>query len=93
MTQGGERNIKMAEPKYRFLVEGKHLNFIVVWTDNPSSDFAKIKKIEGTHIVTMFEGSSNPIHVHVDPRYDQKEVAQEIRDLLTAGVPDVFKEE
>lgn len=40
----------------------------------------------------MLDGKS-PIRVYVDPRYSQKEVAEEIRELLEAGVPDVFKEE
>lgn len=81
----------MAKPKRRFLVE-EVPHSITVWTDNPVSDLAEIKTIEGINTVMMADGC-NPIYVYVDPRYSQKEVAEEIRELLEARVPDIFKEE
>lgn len=47
--------------------------------------------LEGAKTQIMLDG--NFIHVYVDPRYDQKEVAEEIRELLAARDPDVFKGE
>lgn len=81
----------MAEPKVQLLVvhsaaveERPHC--IIIWTDNPARDFVKIKRIEGANTVMML------IRVCVDPRYDPQEMAEEIRELLAAEVPDVFKE-
>lgn len=47
--------------------------------------------LEGAKTQIMLD--VNFIHVYVDPRYDQKEVAEEIRELLAARDPDVFKGE
>lgn len=80
----------MAKPKQTFLVE-EYSNTIAIWANNPVIDFIEIKRIEGVSTILMLDG--NPIRVCVDPRYDQKEVAEEIRELLAAEVPDVFKEE
>jgi hypothetical protein len=80
----------MAKPKHKFLVK-EHEFSITVWTDNLVSDFAEIKTIEGTDTVLILNGK-NPINIYVDPRYDLKEIAEEIRELLTARIPDVFRE-
>ena len=80
----------MAKPKHKFLVKETEFS-ITIWTDNPVSDFAEIKTIEGTDTVLVLNGE-NPIFVYVDPRYDPKEIADEIRELLAARIPDVFRE-
>ncbi|KKK63067.1 hypothetical protein LCGC14_2998050 [marine sediment metagenome] len=80
----------MAKPKHKFLVKENEFS-ITVWTDSLVSDLAEIKTIEGTDTVLMLNGK-NPISVFLDPRYDLKEIAEEIRELLTARIPDVFRE-
>lgn len=63
---------------------------INVWIDKPTEAATEIMSIEG---VTACEVSVNgPLYIMVDPRYDAQEVAGEIRMLLTAEVPDIFKE-
>lgn len=96
----------MAKLKRKFLVE-EHPNCINVWTDNPASVIVEIKRIEGVNTaylanvfveIKRIEGintaryDGNPVSVYVDPRYSQKEIADEIKELLKVEVPDVFKE-
>ncbi len=66
-------------------------NNILVWTTQPEKEVSEIGNIEGVSNAKMVT-ARNPIFVTVDPRYDIKEIAAEIERLLTAEVPDVFKE-
>ncbi len=83
----------MAKPKQKVLVDIMVNLFepIRVWIDNPGDALRDISTIEG--IVRCRVCTDGPIRIMVDPRYDTQEIAQEIRDLLAAEVPEVFKEE
>ena len=49
-----------------------------------------MKDIEGITWADLLFNTA--IMVHTDPRYDVNEIRDEIYELLTAKVPDVFKE-
>lgn len=84
----------MAKPKQKVLVEVTSRIIpepIAVWVDNPGEALQDILGIEG-----ILQGRAvigGPIRVTVDPRYDTEEIAGEIRELLNAEVPDVFRGE
>ena len=50
----------------------------------------EVKDIEGITWADLLFNTA--IMVHTDPRYDVNEIRDEIYELLTAKVPDVFKE-
>lgn len=79
----------MAKPKQAHLVEECETG-ITVWTNDPEGDFKEIKRIEGVSNAIM--SGDNPICVYVDPRYSLADIAEEIRQLLKAEIPDVFRE-
>ncbi len=61
-----------------------------VWCNNSERYLAEIMEIEG--IASAHLNTNDSLSVVTDPRYDQKEIADEIKSLLTSKVPDVFKE-
>jgi hypothetical protein len=63
---------------------------IKVWIDKPSESITDVLSIEG--VSTCRASAGGPLYIMVDPRYDVREVAGEIEALLTAEVPDIFKE-
>lgn len=82
----------MAKPKVKILVEcDDNSRHIKVYCDNPTEAVWELKNIEGIQQV-IYSLSFPCISVWCDPRYDREEIAQEIRDLLTAEVPDAFRE-
>jgi hypothetical protein len=81
----------MAKPKQKTLIKVLPPDNITVWTDEPTKELKEINAIEGVDYVNLI-GGENPIYIKIDPRYDLKEIAAEIKDLLKAEVPDVFKE-
>jgi hypothetical protein len=80
----------MAKLKQETLVE-EYQDSISVWTNEPLKEVETISNIEGVD-TALIAGGTNPIYVYVDPRYSVAEIADEIRVLLTADVPDIFKE-
>ena len=78
----------MAKPKVDVLVKVFASHAIEVWASPKDTDEIKL----GGGITEIFK-SVNGTLIICDPRYDTEEIAQEIRDLLSAKVPDVFKEE
>jgi hypothetical protein len=80
----------MAKPKQETLVE-EYQDSISVWTNEPLKEVEAISNIEGVN-AALVTSTGNPIYVYVDPRYSAAEIADEIRALLTADVPDIFKE-
>lgn len=79
----------MAKPKQKYLVEVYHGTWIHVHCDNPEITKHEIEQIEG---VEWVDPLNKVLSVWVDPRYDAQEVAQEIRELLSSEVPEVFNE-
>ncbi len=77
----------MAKPKQEVLVEVFAKSSLEVWASSVNVD--EISSIEG--ILEVHKRTNNAF-VTCDPRYDIEEIAQEVRDLLLAEVPDVFKE-
>lgn len=63
---------------------------ITVWMDNPKRGLVDILSIEG--VCKGRINSLGEITIMVDPRYDVIDLADEIRSLLTAKIPDVFRE-
>ena len=80
----------MANPKVAHSVI-THKRHIEVYTDDLESSVIEIGGIGGV-VVVLLLASISMISVSVDPRYDIEEIAQEIRDLLAAEVPDIFRE-
>lgn len=78
----------MAKPKIDVIVNIINLNLLQVFCSDRDNAVREIKSIEG---VISAEHLPGCIHVYVDPRYDTREVRDEIYQLLTASVPDVFK--
>lgn len=83
----------MAKPKTKVLVEIvlNQVEPIRIWVSNAKAHLNDIASVEGvTHI--SLHGSSE-VSVMIDKRYDKNEIAQELRELLTAEVPSIFREE
>ena len=82
----------MAKPK-RKIVIGVHKSEVVpgmsIYIANPEDHMRDVSSVEGVLTVSLFS-SRNSLMVTTDPRYDVSEIAQEIEELLTAEVPDVF---
>ncbi len=83
----------MAQQKDKVTVVILHQNFphFLVWVDWAPRHTKDVENIEG--VASTFILSENSMSVLVDPRYDTTEVAEEVKQLLLADVPDVFKEE
>jgi len=81
----------MAKPKKDVIVEVLHNKSIRVWCNNPGQVVTELKTIEGITSI-LYLSTFGSIHLSTDPRYDISEIAQEIEELLTAEVPDVFKD-
>lgn len=82
----------MAKPKQDNVVKVyEEVNIVHVWTDNPERMAKEIGVTEG--VTRAFANSLDFIEVYVNIRYDVEEVAEEIRTLLAAEVPKVFREE
>lgn len=84
-----ERNIRMAELKEKVKVEVGELT-LIVWATNVVQFMSEIETIKGIHSVICY--SKNRLFAYPDPRYDIKEIAEEIEQLLLAEVPDIFRE-
>lgn len=81
----------MAKPKVDYIVKVSIAipEMIQVWCGNLSQAAMEIGQIEGiTSVSILF---NERIEAMTDPRYDVNEIAQEIRDLLGAEVPQLFK--
>lgn len=78
----------MAKPKQKVLVKIFAKSSLEVWASSVNID--EISSIEG--ILEVHKRTNNAFVV-CDPRYDIKEIAQEVRDLLLAEVPDVFRDD
>jgi len=87
----------MAKPKIANLVEVSDAATIIgssvlnIWCDNARQVIVEISKLEGIEDAILLS-NGNMIRVTADPRYDVEEIAQEIRDLLAADVPEASKE-
>jgi len=87
----------MAKPKISNLVEVLNAtatmgsSVLHIWCDNPGQVIAEIARLEGIDNTMLFS-NGKMIRATIDPRYDAEEIAQEIRDLLAADVPEAFKE-
>lgn len=83
----------MAKPKQAVLVNvtTNPVEPIAAWVNNSHDEAIQdILTVEG---VTNCRASiGGPIRIMIDQRYDTQEVADEIRGLLSAEVPDVFKD-
>ena len=83
----------MAKPKRDIIVrividnaKEARTGIIYVWANNiMSSDVLSIEGVESVDI-----GQANPAFVYVNARYDAKEVAAELEELLSAKVPSAF---
>lgn len=51
------------------------------------NDIASVEGVTGT-----YHDGETEVSVRIDKRYDVNEIAGELRELLTAEVPDIFKE-
>lgn len=81
----------MAKPKVKVLVKESGSTFLEVYCDDPRQAIQDIMSIEG--ILDIYYSQLGCIAVGCDPRYDRAEIAQEIKDLLTAEVPAAFMED
>lgn len=81
----------MAKPNQDILVKELVSGSIHVYVDNPEKEVEDIKAIEGVSNALIVSGP--PIFVRIDPRYNQNQVAQEIREFLAGEIPDIFREE
>ena len=82
----------MAKPKTNLIINPHHnVGLIDIWCDNPTEVLREISQIEGVVNVAYFKHGGN-ISAYIDPRYDIDEIAQEIKDLLSSEIPDVFKD-
>lgn len=63
---------------------------LIVYCDRPREVISEVAGIEGVR--DAFVGFDGRLLVLTDPRYDVQEVITEIEELLTAEVPDVFRE-
>lgn len=78
----------MAKPKQSVIVKTRNGNGIDVWVDRPAKAIEAILKVEGVSLALIPNGSN--IFIWIDPRYDEEEIADEIRILLSSEVPSVF---
>ncbi len=83
----------MAKPKMEVLVAviANPAEQISVWIDNAKAHLSDIASIEGVKSLRLVDAAK--VRITVDMRYDKSEVAQELRELLTAEVPSIFRED
>jgi len=82
----------MAKPEIEILVEvlDNPIQPIRVWISCAKLHLTDVASVEGiSHI--FLEGETE-ISVMIDKRYKASEVADELRELLGAEVPDIFRE-
>jgi hypothetical protein len=79
----------MAKPKKSVLVQSFVDNSIEIWCDDHIRWTEELMSIEGVSMVTAFP---DKLSLMCDPRYDQGELMQEIEELLTSEIPDVFRD-
>lgn len=80
----------MANKKVDVIVKKVNDSVIYVFCDDRARIAKELENISGISSIHIW---SDRLDVWVsDPRYDTDEVAQEIQELLTAEVPDVFRE-
>ncbi len=82
----------MAKAKQEVLVESMSGDGLNIFIDDPEIHLKDIQSIQGVSQVSL-SVFSKFICAVTDPRYNKSEVAQEIRKLLTAEVPQVFRED
>lgn len=82
----------MAKPKIKVLVEviKNPVEPIRIWIDNAKAHLSDIASVEG--VSNIWHDKQNSIKIMIDKRYDVDEIAQELRELLTAEVPDIFRD-
>ncbi len=76
----------MAKPMTEIIVTVHTYNLISVWPDDIEETCRTIESIEGV----LEAIPVSPILVKPDKRYDLNEIANEIKELLTAKVPEAF---
>lgn len=81
----------MAKPKKQVIINkfgigpgGSHV--LQVWANDIV--VREVMEIEGISNVSIY--AQSPAVVCVDPRYDVDEVMEELEELLSAKIPDVF---
>ena len=79
----------MAKPKVKIKVEIVNDTFITVWAKDAHRHIPDVESIEGVHFASS---SGRLMIIYTDPRYDVNEVAREIEQLLSAEMPEVFRE-
>lgn len=87
----------MAKPKQRILIKKFEFKGIVtkavnLYIDDAAGQLADVLTIEGVTEAYVSSHNVNLMLIDVDPRYDLDEVGAEIESLVTAEVPDVFRE-
>lgn len=83
----------MAKPKTNLVIKVSELSgYIDVWCIDTQSVIGEISRIEGVVKVYIMVHDGH-LSVSTSPLYDVNEIAQEIKELLSSEVPDVFKEE
>lgn len=82
----------MAKPEPSILVEIRNnpLWPIRIWLDDAKLHLTDIVSVKGVY--RIFPEGETRISVMIDRRYKVNEVADELRELLGAEVPDVFRE-
>ncbi len=82
----------MAKPKMKVLVEvvRNQVEPIRVWVSDAKTHLNDIASVEGITHISLYGESE--VTIMIDKRYDKDEIAQELRELLTAEVPSVFRE-
>lgn len=81
----------MAKPKVEVIVNIIRVDLIEVFCSDRDNVVVEIAGIEGIIHVSHLAGAGC-IHILTDPRYDINELRDEIYQLLTASIPDVFRE-
>jgi len=80
----------MAKQKQSVLIKSStDTDRFVVWIDEAERWKDEIKSTEG---VCYVMAQDTRIDVFIDPRYSKDEIAKEIKQLLIADVPKIFKE-
>jgi hypothetical protein len=84
-----ERTSEMAKPKRKLIIKKCNDIMFYVYYINPTIAIQAIRTIEGIQYTGM-EGDA--VDVWINPLYDVDDIIQEVKDLLLAEVPDIFKE-
>lgn len=72
----------MAKKEVDFLVQvsGDLAYPIAIWIDDEVNQIHKIESVKG--VLKVYLGSTLPLRVMIDPRYNVQEIADEIEEVL-----------